>query len=56
MLGPMRQCHLGDDKMKKLMNFEEWLEDLAFLGEQASNLLREISDPNSIPTIKDVIE
>lgn len=35
---------------------EEWLQDLVFLGEQASNLLREISDPDSIPSIKDVIE
>ena len=26
-LGPMRQCNLGDDKMKKLMIFDEWLEE-----------------------------
>ena len=26
-LGPMRQCILGDDKMKKLTLFEEWLEE-----------------------------
>ena len=26
-LGPMRQCVLGDDKMRKLTLFEEWLEE-----------------------------
>ena len=26
-LGPMRQCNLGDDKMKKLTIFDEWLEE-----------------------------
>ncbi len=26
-LGPMRQCLLGDDKMRKLTLFEEWLEE-----------------------------
>lgn len=35
---------------------EEWLEDLVFLGEQAANLLREISDPDSIPSIRDVVK
>ena len=26
-LGPMRQCTLGDDKMRKLTLFDEWLEE-----------------------------
>ena len=26
-LGPMRQCVLGDDKMRKLTIFEDWLEE-----------------------------
>ena len=26
-LGPMRQCLLGDDKMRKLTIFEDWLEE-----------------------------
>ena len=26
-LGPMRQCLLGDDKMRRLTLFEEWLEE-----------------------------
>ena len=26
-LGPMRQCILGDDKMRKLTIFDDWLEE-----------------------------
>ena len=26
-LGPMRQCMLGDDKMRKLTIFDDWLEE-----------------------------
>ena len=35
-LGPIRQCALGTDKMKKLNIFNEWLEDtdnrMAYIG------------------------
>ena len=29
-LGPMRQCTLGDDKMRKLTLFDEWLEEAEY--------------------------
>ena len=44
------------DTLQSLRYFEEWLQDLMFLGDMASNILREISDPESIPSPKDVIE
>lgn len=56
MMEDMRDMASERDVLQSLRYFEEWLEDLVYLGEQAANLLREISDPDSIPTIKDVIE
>lgn len=38
------------DTLQSLRYFEEWLQDLMFLGDMASNILREISDPESIPS------
>jgi len=34
----------------------DWLSDLEFIGEMASNLKRELYSPESIPSIEDVIE
>ncbi len=56
MMEDMRDMASERDVLQSLRYFEEWLEDLVFLGEQATNLLREISDPDSIPSIEDVIE
>ena len=37
-LGPMRQCLLGDDKMRKLTLFEEWLEEAECRMEYIGNI------------------
>lgn len=44
------------DSLQSLRYFEEWLRDLMFLGDMAGNILREITDPDSIPSIEEVIE
>ena len=43
-LGPMRQCLLGDDKMRKLTLFEEWLEE----AECRMEYIGDISDKEKI--------
>ena len=37
------------DTIQSERYFEEWLQDLMFLGDMAGNILREITDPESIP-------
>ena len=37
------------DTIQSERYFEEWLQDLMFLGDMASNILRELTDPESIP-------
>ena len=52
----MRELIGERDGMQSGQYFEGWLRDLMFLGDMAGNILREITDPDSIPSIEDVIE
>lgn len=45
----MRDMISERDTLQSERYFEEWLEDLMFLGDMAGNILREITDPDSIP-------
>ena len=52
----MRDLVSERDTLGTSTYIEDWLRDLMFLGDMAGNILREITDPDSIPSIKDVIE
>lgn len=52
----MRDLVSERDTLGTLPYIEDWLLDLMYLGDMAGNILREITDPDSIPSIEDVIE
>ena len=52
----MRDLVSERDTLGTSAYIEDWLRDLMFLGDMAGNVLREITDSDSIPSIKDVIE
>lgn len=52
----MRDLVSERDTLGTSAYIEDWLRDLMFLGDMAGNILREITDSDSIPSIKDVIE
>ena len=45
---------VGDEEGQ--LSVFDWLSDLEFIGDMASNLKRELESPESIPSIEDVIE